>query len=111
MGRILASERRAMNRKNVKQLVYRYNGVESSEEVEIDRDGEIRRLTKATLLSAKASVGRLCTSSPKFPAMARYPSSESFSQTSFRATLPFPNGAIFMGSHGYGNESQPLSNF
>ncbi len=30
-----------MSIKNAKQLVYRYNGVEASEEVEVDRDGEI----------------------------------------------------------------------
>jgi hypothetical protein len=30
-----------MASKNAKQLVYRYNGVEASDEVEVDRDGEI----------------------------------------------------------------------
>jgi hypothetical protein len=30
-----------MASKNAKQFVYRYNGVEASEEVELDRDGEI----------------------------------------------------------------------
>jgi hypothetical protein len=30
-----------MNKSKAKQLVYRYNGVESSEEVEVDLDGEI----------------------------------------------------------------------
>lgn len=30
-----------MASKNAKQFVYRYNGVEASEEVEVDRDGEI----------------------------------------------------------------------
>ncbi len=27
--------------KNAKQFVYRYNGIEASEEVEVDRDGEV----------------------------------------------------------------------
>ena len=30
-----------MASRNAKQFVYRYNGVEASEEVELDRDGEI----------------------------------------------------------------------
>lgn len=30
-----------VSRKNAKQIVYRYNGVESSDEVEADLDGEV----------------------------------------------------------------------
>ena len=30
-----------MGRKDAKQFVYRYNGLESSEEIEVDYDGEV----------------------------------------------------------------------
>ena len=42
-----------MASKNAKQFVYRYNGVESSEEVELDRDGEIPTPAHGDILTRK----------------------------------------------------------
>lgn len=42
-----------MASKNAKQFVYRYNGVEASEEVEVDRDGEIPVPTQGQIITRK----------------------------------------------------------
>ena len=42
-----------MARNNAKQLVYRYNGVEASEEVEVDRDGEIGLPKQGNVITRK----------------------------------------------------------
>lgn len=42
-----------MASKNAKQLLYRYNGVESSEEVEVDTDGEIPVPAKDSIVMRK----------------------------------------------------------
>jgi len=42
-----------MASKNAKQLVYRYNGVEASEEVEVDRDGEIAIPKQGDIITRK----------------------------------------------------------
>jgi hypothetical protein len=44
-----------MSRKNVKQLVYRYNGVESSDEVEVDHDGEVPTPNQGDILFRKGT--------------------------------------------------------
>ena len=42
-----------MASKNAKQFVYRYNGVEASEEVELDRDGEIAIPKQGDIITRK----------------------------------------------------------
>jgi hypothetical protein len=42
-----------MASKNAKQFVYRYNGVEASEEVEVDRDGEVRVPMQGDIITRK----------------------------------------------------------
>jgi hypothetical protein len=42
-----------MASKNVKQFVYRYNGVEASEEVELNRDGEIAVPKQGDIITRK----------------------------------------------------------
>ncbi len=42
-----------MASKNAKQFVYRYNGVEASQEVELDRDGEIRVPMQGDIITRK----------------------------------------------------------
>jgi hypothetical protein len=42
-----------MSRKNAKQIVYRYNGVESSDEVEVDYDGDVPTPRTGDILSRK----------------------------------------------------------
>jgi hypothetical protein len=42
-----------MASKNAKQFVYRYNGVEASEEVEVDRDGEIATPKQGDIITRK----------------------------------------------------------
>jgi hypothetical protein len=42
-----------MASKDAKQFVYRYNGVEASQEVELDRDGEVRVPKQGDLITRK----------------------------------------------------------
>lgn len=42
-----------MASKDAKQIVYRYNGVEASEEVELDRDGVIPTPVQGDILTRK----------------------------------------------------------
>jgi hypothetical protein len=50
-----------MASKNAKQFVYRYNGVEASEEVEVDRDGEIAIPKQGDIITRKGKDWKVVT--------------------------------------------------
>jgi hypothetical protein len=45
-----------MGSKNAKQVVYRYNGIESSDELEVDIDGEIPTPSTGGIVNRKGQV-------------------------------------------------------
>lgn len=62
-----------MTRRNAKQPVYRYNGVESSDELVVDLDGEIPTPRTGDIISRKGKNWKVVHSPLKYLMLALYP--------------------------------------